>query len=182
MNSPIRLTWALLLASALSLATASCSSAPVGGDNAAQPADETQPAVQVDEAAADETDADQAGAEDAGQAGAEVPVEELEGELVSSFPAEVPLYDGEIESSLSGVAEISGNPEWNVAMTTADSLDAVDTAIREAFSSNGWAIGTDMEFAGGYQLTARSSEHMVSITYNDFGGPLVMINYGVSAL
>ena len=175
MKSPIRRTWILALVAVSALATASCSSeAPADEEQVDAPTGEAQ----VDAPAEDGSE----GSTDADQSDTEVPSEELEGELVSSFPSEVPLYDGEIESSLSGVGEVTGSPEWNVAMTTADSMDAVDAAVREAFSSNGWAIGTDMEFAGGYQLTARSSEHMVSITYNDFGGPLVMINYGVSAL
>lgn len=175
MKSPIRFTSLLVLASALVLATASCSSAgSVDDDHVADSATEAQSTAIADEAVVDESDDD--------QAAADMPTEQLEGELVSSFPAEVPLYDGQIESSSSGVAEISRNPEWNVAMTTSDALDTVDTAVREAFSANGWTIGTDMEFAGGYQLTARSAEYMVSITYNDFGGPEVMINYGVSAL
>ncbi len=106
--------------------------------------------------------------------------EELDGALVTSFPAEIPLYDGEVEKSLGQMSEITEQPEWNVTITTTDDLTDVDTSIRQAYSENGWTIVSDNEFAGGYQLTARGNGYTVSITHNDFGSSTVTINYGVS--
>lgn len=161
----------------LALLTASCASDAAD----TTPAGET-PAVQETlanpDAGGSETGGTDAGETDAGQG--DFKAEELEGELVASFPKEVPLYDARVESSLAAIAEYSGDPEWNVALITDDSLATVDAKIREDYSSNGWSIGMDMDFAGGYQLTARGNGYIVSITYNDFGGPEVMINYGVS--
>lgn len=105
--------------------------------------------------------------------------EELEGALVSNFPSEVPLYNGLILNSSSGISEVSGEPQWSVMMSTSDPLETVDAAIREAYSTNGWAIGSDMEAHGGYVLIARGGGPTTSITYNDMLGSDITITYGV---
>lgn len=107
--------------------------------------------------------------------------EELDGALVASFPSEIPLYDGEISDSRSSMGEVTQKPEWAVAMVTGDSLETVDAAVRDAYSNNGWSIRSEQDFAGGYMVIANGNGYIVTITHNDFGGPEVIISYGVSA-
>lgn len=152
-------TRALIVAAALTLAlvTASC-----GSDSS-------------DDGAQAETTS---GAE---QTQTEIKSEELEGELVDSFPADVPLYDGDIIESSGQMSDVSGAPEWGVLMSTSDSIEAVDESIRAAYSSDGWAIGSDSESGNGHLLVARKTGYTVSITYNDMFGSNITIIYGVSA-
>lgn len=75
--------------------------------------------------------------------------EELDGALVTSFPAEIPLYDGEVERISSQMGVVTEQPEWGVTITTTDHLNDVDARIRQAYSENGRTIVSDNEFAGG---------------------------------
>lgn len=135
----------------------------------------SEPDALAEQPAAAETE-DNAAAE---QPAEDFTEEELEGALVDSFPKEVPLYDGEIKSSSASISEVSDDPQWNVMMTTSDSLETVDASIRESFSANGWKIGTEMESGGGYLLVANGGGPTTSITYNDMFGDFITINYGV---
>lgn len=169
--------WMIAAAAALALFAASCGSDSSGAATAPPPVDNSQADVLPEETpAAEETpDAE----EPSDDSAATVEEEELDGALVDSFPSDVPLYDGEIESSKSGLNSF-GDPEWNAAIITNDAMESVDASIREAYSADGWTLGSELEFAGGYLLTARSEDYTVSLTYNDMTGP-VTINYGVSA-
>lgn len=121
------------------------------------------------------------GAADSSQANAdEFETLELEGALVDSFPTDVPLYEGTVTASVAAVSEVTELPEWNATIVTDHSLETVDAAIREAYSSNGWTIGSDMAAFGGYQLITRSDRYTVSVTYNDLTSSDITINYGVS--
>lgn len=105
--------------------------------------------------------------------------EKLEGEIVSSFPSgKIPLYDGTVVSSSSATGPQTGKPEWNVDITTSDAIETIDASIRSAFSSNGWAIATDIPQGNGYLLLARNDSYTVNVTYNNMFGPM-RINYGV---
>lgn len=148
----------------LTLGLASCAEEASGGEvqAPASPA-ESQPEVSANEEVPEE----------------EFVEEELEGELVASFPKEVPLYDGQITSSLSKLSEAYQEPQWNVRMTTDDSFETVDAAIREAFGSNGWSISTEMESGGGLLLIANGGGPTTTITYTDIYGDGITINYGV---
>lgn len=161
---------------ALALFTASCAS-----DSSPE-----QPSAQalVTEDATDNTDApDSSDAQpsDADDTEADVTPQELNGALVDSFPDDVPLYDGDIESSLAALSEVTGAPEWNVDMVTGDPFDTVDAAIREAYSSNGWEIASEMEFGGGPMLITRRASYTVTVSYSDAYSEGIIINYGVSA-
>lgn len=107
--------------------------------------------------------------------------EKLEGELVSSFPKdEVPLYPGDVKSSLGKMDFTGERAEWNVEVATADSFEKVDASIREAYEGDGWSIVTDKKTGlGGTMLIARSSGYTASIIYEDTGDG-ILINYGVS--
>lgn len=107
-------------------------------------------------------------------------VEEIDGALVTSFPTDVPLYDGEIVASSASLSDVDSAPEWGVIMQTGDPLEAIDAAIRSDYASNGWTIASDNAYMGGYQLIARGNGYTVSITYNDMTGPMEII-YGVSS-
>lgn len=152
------------LVAVVGLAMASCAGEPAEG---AAPPETAQVAPE-----------DQGGADDADGDGGAFAEEELEGRLVSSFPADVPLYDGEVLSSLAVLSESADRPEWNATIGTGDAIDAVDASIRDAYSTGGWEIRTDMKLGAGAQLIAHSAAYIVSITYMDSGG--VTINYGVS--
>lgn len=183
MKSPMSRSWMIAAAAGLALLTASCASDPVADDSPEDaPVVEEQTEVQAEEPSSDDTqeaaDDDQV-AQDAETI--EVETVKLEGELVDSFPDDVPLYDGEIFDSSSQMDEVSEAPAWGVMMSTGDSIEVVDAAIREAYSTNGWEIGSDMEYMGGYQLVARHAGYIVSITYNDALSSDIMITYGVSA-
>ncbi|HMM62318.1 MAG TPA: hypothetical protein PKC86_02040 [Candidatus Saccharibacteria bacterium] len=108
--------------------------------------------------------------------------EKLEGKLVDSFPKnEVPLYPGEIVSSLGKMNSDGDRGEWNVAVKTNDSLAAVDASIREAYEADNWSIATESKTGmGGTMLIARSNKHTATITYDDMGTDGILINYGVS--
>lgn len=173
-------TWTVAAVTMLMVVTAGCSSENPEGD----PQGEVLVAEETTDVTAttDETEAaDVEQPEQEEPAGHDVPTEHLEGALVSSFPADVPLYDGHIVDSLSDISEFSGAPEWNVMISTPDSVDAVGASVREAYSTNGWSMGSEMESAGGYLFTARGAGYTVSVSYNDAFGPDTTINYGVSA-
>ena len=108
--------------------------------------------------------------------------EKLEGELVDSFPKdEVPLYPGEIKSSLGKMDSTGERAEWNVEVNATDSFETVDSAIREAYEANNWSIASESKsLMGGVMLVARSYKHTATITYDDMGEGGVKINYGVS--
>ncbi len=154
-------------ATALVLFTASCSAASETESTASNT--ETTAAESTDNSPAEQNN------------DAEFEVIELEGELVDSFPQDVPLYDGSIVQSSASLSEVSNAPEWAVLMSTGDALEAVDADIRESYSTNGWTIGSDMESAGGILLVARGNGYIVSVTYNDLTGDGITITYGVSA-
>lgn len=150
-------TWIVGAALALMLGTAAC------GSDTSSTETSTETATSTD------------------QSTTKIESEELEGALVDSFPQDVPLYDGEIIESKGGMSDVSEEPEWNVAMSTADSIETVDESIRAAYSTNGWTIGSESESGNGYQLIARKTGYIVSITYNDMFSTDININYGVSA-
>src|SRR5690606_2496415 len=108
--------------------------------------------------------------------------EELNGELVDSFPEDkVPLYAGQIKHSLGKMNSAGDRGEWNVRVTTTDSFDQVDAAIREAYEADDWSIAVDQKsLLGGTMLIARSMRHTATITYDDMGEEGILINYGVS--
>lgn len=108
--------------------------------------------------------------------------EKLDGELVDSFPKEqVPLYPGEVVSSLGKMDVYLDRAEWNVAITTSDTFAAVDASIREAYESGDWSIATDNKSGlGGTMLIARSNKYTAAISYDDMGTDGISINYGVS--
>lgn len=123
MNVLICRPLAVAATTALMIMTAACSS-----DSSPE-----QPSAQalVTEDAIDNTDApDSSDAQpsDADGTEADVTPEELSGALVESFPHDVPLYDGDIVSSLVALSEVTGAPEWNVDMVTGDPFDTVDAA------------------------------------------------------
>lgn len=180
MTSPLRRSWAIATVTTLVLAMAACDSDPAGSEALEEPpvSQETTDAPDTPDAT-DDTDVEEPQQEDS--ASHDVPTEHLEGALVSSFPADVPLYDGHIVDSLSGISEYSGAPEWNVTISSPDSVDTVGASVREAYSTNGWSMGSEMESAGGYLFTARGAGYTVSVTYGDAFGPDTTINYGVSA-
>ncbi|AXH96731.1 hypothetical protein [Ornithinimicrobium avium] len=108
--------------------------------------------------------------------------EELHGQLVESFPTDqVPLYAGDVVGSLGRMSDYLGLPEWNVDMTTADSFDDVDVAIRDAYSADGWEIASESKNPfGGNMLIARSGDYIATITYQEADNDGTSINYGVS--
>jgi len=106
--------------------------------------------------------------------------EELDGALVASFPGGVPLYPGDVVSSLAVLGEVSERPEWNVTIATDDALEVVDAAIRDDYTSDGWEIRTEMDHMDGHLLVTGKDGYTVSITYSSAGGA-VSINYGVSS-
>lgn len=180
MTPSLARTWAVVAVTTLMLVASGCSSEEPEGDPQVDVlvAEETTDVTETTDSTAG-TDAQEPEQEE--PAGHDVPTEQLEGALVSSFPADVPLYDGQIVDSLSGISDFSGAPEWNVTMTTQDSVDTVGASVREAYSTNGWSMGSEMESAGGNLFTARGAGYTVSVTYGDAFGPETTINYGVSA-
>lgn len=116
------------------------------------------------------------GNSNAEQPAADFVSEELDGALVGSFPKEVPLYDGQIESSSASLSEASGDPQWSVRITTSDPFETVDAAIRAAFSSNGWKIASEMKSGSTYLTIARGGGPTTTVSYNDTFGT---IDYGV---
>jgi hypothetical protein len=152
---------------ALSLFTTSCAAETAGADSQPATSDNAEsPAERADGSRADST--------------ASFEAEELDGALVSSFPSDVPLYPGDVVNSLAALSEASERPEWNAQIVTGDSFDAVDASIRADYSSAGWKTRSEMDFMGGIQLIAGNDAYTVSITYNDFDGTGITINYGVS--
>ena len=170
MKSLVTRSLILAAAASLMLFSSSCAAEPAGNDARGE--------SPSSEGTSEDTNGGQS------QDGADTPAddfvsEELEGALVSNFPSEVPLYSGLILNSSSGISEVSGEPQWSVMMSTSDPLETVDAAIREAYSTNGWVIGSDMEAHGGYMLIARGGGPTTSITYNDMLGSDITITYGV---
>ena len=142
-------------------------------------ADQTQGGGIVD---ADVT-AEGGGASDEGDTSVkEIADEELQGQLVDSFPTdEVPLYAGDVVGSLGRMSDYLNLPEWNVDIATADSFDDVDVEIRSAYASNGWEVASESKNPlGGYMLVARSDDYIATITYQDADNDGTSINYGVS--
>jgi|LSQX01.1.fsa_nt_gb hypothetical protein len=127
----------------------------------------------------DET-ADQGTAGDDGHSADTFEVIELDGALVDSFPADVPLYDGEVLRSAASWSDYLDKPEWHAVIGTADDLDTVNAGVRADYTSNGWEITSESEVLGGYQLIAHGNGYIVSITYNDITGAM-QVDYGVSA-
>lgn len=167
----------ITIVAALALFAAACSSDSSPDEAAAE--------APITEETADTTDATDLGETEPNSTdedGNDFTPQDLDGALVDSFPDDVPLYDGEIESSLSNVGEVTGLPEWSVTMFTNDSFDMVDAAIREAFSSNGWEISSEMEYGGGPMLVTRHASYTVTVAYNDAYTENIMIVYGVSAV
>lgn len=168
MNSLIARSGLAVVVAAITLFVSSCAAeAPAGG---------TQPSESAQDAATEHS-----GDSDTGQAADSFQEEELEGALVSSFPDDVPLYPGDVVSSIAALSEVTEQPEWNATMTTGDPFDAVDSAIRSDYTSDGWQIRSEMDHLGGYLLVAGKDNYTVSITYNDMQGPGITINYGVSS-
>lgn len=141
----------------------------------------TEAATPVESAAAEPTTESADDSDAAEPAESSFQEEELEGELVSSFPDDVPLYPGEIVSSVAALSDVSQSPEWNVMMETADAFDVVDAAIRSDYTSNGWSISNEMDYLDGYLLMVRNGDYIVSITYAELGEVGITINYGVSS-
>ena len=163
------------LIAVLALLTASCAAdGEVGGT---QPADAGGVESSTEEAGGSDA-AEQDAAEDEAEAFQE---EELDGSLVASFPDDVPLYPGDVVSSLAALSDMTQQPEWNATISTDDSLETVDAAIRADYTSNGWEIRSEMDHAGGFMLITANDAYIVTVTYNDLDGNGITINYGVSS-
>lgn len=64
------------------------------------------------------------------------------GKLPDNFPKEFPVYPGaKVTSALSGAQSGSDNGFW-VTLSTADSLDKVNTYYKNQLASGGWTITT----------------------------------------
>ena len=80
------------------------------------------------------------------------------GELPEDFPTDVPVYEGDIESSLF----TEGN--FTVAIKTADSAEDVYAWCLDEVKAGGWEVKSEFKAEGGGMIAAEKDGNMVQYT------------------
>jgi len=81
-----------------------------------------------------------------------------DGQLPDGFPTDIPVYEGQITSSL------KADKGWSVTIEAADDVETVFTWYKQELEASGWKIVSEMKVTDGGVLVAEKGDQSVQVT------------------